>query len=99
MKIKFNHFFLANNFLASKCMNSSLLIMLIIAYRKEKKIIKKASYVIYGLRILVSLHHLLMKFRVRYFGADGDTALNGVLNFPDHALEFGRCVRILGGHT
>jgi hypothetical protein len=52
-----------------------------------------------GLSVLVSLHHLLMEFGVGNLRADGNAALDGLLNLPDHRHQLGRSVDILGCHA
>lgn len=52
-----------------------------------------------GLSVLVSLHHLLMEFGVGDLRADGNTALDGLLNLSDHRHQLGGSVDILGCHA
>lgn len=52
-----------------------------------------------GLSVLVSLHHLLMEFGVGNLRADGNAALDGLLNLPDHRHKLGRSIDILGCHA
>ena len=51
-----------------------------------------------GLSIFISLHHLLVQLRVRYFSANSDPALYGLLNLTDHGHQLYRCLDRLRSH-
>lgn len=52
-----------------------------------------------SLSIFKALHHLLLQFRVGNLGANGNAALDGLLNLSYEWHQLGRGVDVLGGHS
>lgn len=51
------------------------------------------------LRVLETLHHLLLQLRVGNLGTDGDTALDRFLDLSDQGHQLCRGLDVLGDHT